>query len=254
MLAREPALRASLYFDAFLSSEYRPFPISLFSHFRFDLNRSTSFPKGTEIGYNPPFQLNVPASPLWVEKSLMNRSVALYFAFLFAALAFVLRFSPVPTNFACIGALSLFAGCYLRGWLAFAVPMGTMFLTEVIGHFGGVQDMGFYNFSAMLCVYGGFLGMSVIGMGMRRFKNPMLVLSGAVVGSLFFFAVSNFGSWLDPVSGYPASLAGLIECYTLGIPFHRNTLTSDLFFTALFFGSYEIYAQTRSASELSTNR
>lgn len=37
-------------------------------------------------------------------------------------------------------------------------------------------------------------------------------------------------------SFYPKTGAGLIECYVAAIPFFKNTLLSDLFYTALLFG------------------
>jgi hypothetical protein len=39
---------------------------------------------------------------------------------------------------------------------------------------------------------------------------------------------------------YPRSFSGLMECYLLAIPFFRNTILGDLFYTGVFFGSYEL--------------
>ena len=38
---------------------------------------------------------------------------------------------------------------------------------------------------------------------------------------------------------YPKTTAGLIECYTMGLPFFRNTLISNLFYATVLFGVYE---------------
>ena len=47
-------------------------------------------------------------------------------------------------------------------------------------------------------------------------------------GAFLFFFITNFGVWL---LGFPNTMAGLISCYTLAIPFFVNTILGDLFFT-----------------------
>ena len=47
------------------------------------------------------------------------------------------------------------------------------------------------------------------------------------------YAVWQFSPW------YEKSLAGLLESYTLALPFFRNTLLGDLFYSAVLFGAYE---------------
>jgi hypothetical protein len=36
---------------------------------------------------------------------------------------------------------------------------------------------------------------------------------------------------------YPKTLQGLVECYSMALPFYRGTLVSDLIFTGVFFGA-----------------
>jgi hypothetical protein len=51
--------------------------------------------------------------------------------------------------------------------------------------------------------------------------------------------ITNFAVWA--FGGlYPHSLTGLTECYFLAIPFFRNTLLGDLFYSGAFFGGYEL--------------
>ena len=49
--------------------------------------------------------------------------------------------------------------------------------------------------------------------------------------SLIFFIISNFGVW---ILGYPRNIDGLIQCYTLAIPFFGYSIAGDLFFGYLF--------------------
>jgi hypothetical protein len=67
-------------------------------------------------------------------------------------------------------------------------------------------------------------------------------LPASIVGSTFFYAITNAFSWLsDP--GYAKNFGGLIQALTTGLSnysatpswmFFRNSLISDLLFTLLF--------------------
>jgi hypothetical protein len=39
---------------------------------------------------------------------------------------------------------------------------------------------------------------------------------------------------------YAKNLAGLAQCYVMAIPFFRNTVLGDLFYTVMMFGGYKI--------------
>jgi hypothetical protein len=72
-------------------------------------------------------------------------------------------------------------------------------------------------------------------------RRTFVRVSGAVLASsLVFFALSNFGMW---ASGYyPRTWAGLVACYTAALPFFRNTLASDVLYSAVLFGGYALLA------------
>ena len=57
--------------------------------------------------------------------------------------------------------------------------------------------------------------------------------------SFIFYILSNLGVWLQG-SMYPMNLAGLIQSYIMAIPFYRNPIIGDVFFTALLFGTYHL--------------
>ena len=53
--------------------------------------------------------------------------------------------------------------------------------------------------------------------------------------SLIFFVTTNFAVWAW--SGlYSADMAGLIQCYAMGLPFLKYTIAGDLFWAAVLFG------------------
>jgi hypothetical protein len=57
-----------------------------------------------------------------------------------------------------------------------------------------------------------------------------------------FFVVSNFSVWLV---SYPLTIAGLIECYTLALPFYGAALVGDSLYAAILFGGYEAFSRLR---------
>ena len=148
------------------------------------------------------------------------------------------RFLPHPPNVACVGALGLFAGCYLQGRRAYLVPLAVMLGSDMVGHMAGIPGLGFYSPITMVMVYLGMVLAVPVGRWIRTSKLKIACYPIAAVGaSTLFFLVSNLGHWL--AGFYPMTGAGLLACYVNAIPFYGLTLTGDLAFTALLFGSWE---------------
>jgi hypothetical protein len=155
------------------------------------------------------------------------RLLAILSAILVAA---VLRLVPHPPNFTPIGAMALFGGAYFgRRALAFAAPLGALLLSDAI--------IGFH--SGMAYVYASVAMIVLIGWAVRARMTPLGIGAAAVLSSVLFFLVTNFGVWLKGIY-YPQTLAGLADCYVAAIPFFQNTLAGDLVFTALLFGGFAL--------------
>ncbi len=160
----------------------------------------------------------------------------------------IARLMPHSPNFTPIAAIALFGGTYLNRREAIVIPVIAMFVSDYF--------IGFH--STMIYVYASFLIIVVMGFWVKKHYSFWSILGTSLIGSLLFFFITNFGVWLS--SGmYPHTLAGLSRCYLMGIPFYRgipdeqaflflkNTVFSDLFYTAIFFGAYEFirYYQKR---------
>jgi hypothetical protein len=104
--------------------------------------------------------------------------------------------------------------------------------------------LGFYN--GMLVVYGSFALIVVIGFGLRARRRPAAIAAASVAAAVGFFATTNFGVWAAGVL-YPRTLAGLGECYVAALLFFRNTLVSQLVFSAALFGAAAL-AESKFAS------
>ena len=161
------------------------------------------------------------------------------FPVLIVLMAAGLRFLPHPANVAPIAAMALFGGAYLNKKYAVMLPLAAMLISDCF--------LGFHK--VMPFVYGSFLISSFIGLKLKNKVGAKTVLGASLVSSLIFYIVTNFGVWL--VSGmYEMNVLGLIKCYVLAIPFFRNTLIGDLFYSVMMFGGYEVMVRVSKKAEI----
>lgn len=90
----------------------------------------------------------------------------------------------------------------------------------------------------MFSVYGSLAMMGVIGLWIRKNKKLSTVLGGTILGSVIFYLLTNGAVWAFG-SLYPPTAAGLLQSYYMAIPFFRNSLLGDLFYTGVLVGAYE---------------
>jgi hypothetical protein len=172
------------------------------------------------------------------------------FALVFVAIALKLsKAFPELANLSAFGALAIMCGGYHKGVWSWLVPMLALLISDVAGHLFQVQGIYLYDPLSMGLNYLGFAAMIGIGKLLIGRSSQLgsarigLGLASGVLGSIAFFMISNFGSWLDPQLNYPRTLAGLAECYTLAIPFARNSLISDCVLTTFAVAVLEVYAR-----------
>jgi hypothetical protein len=79
----------------------------------------------------------------------------------------------------------------------------------------------------------------LIGIGLRNYKTAGII-SAALIGPTVFFLLSNFFVWkLQGVEmGYSKDVSGLMQTYTFGLPFYRNSLISTFIFLPAFIVLY----------------
>jgi len=152
-------------------------------------------------------------------------------AYLFVVIGVLARLIPHPVNFAPILAIALFGGTYLNRKTALWVPLLALIISDLF--------LGTYSPLLMLFVYASTLASGLLGLWLRNHKNVANIVGASLLSGIVFYLLSNFGVWIMP-SGYPHNLAGLIECYVMALPFLKNTIASNLIYTAVFFGVYEM--------------
>tara|TARA_B100002051_G_C16259414_1_gene403526 strand:+ start:127 stop:498 length:372 start_codon:yes stop_codon:yes gene_type:complete len=87
--------------------------------------------------------------------------------------------------------------------------------------------LGFHPYQ--LVVYSSFILIIFFSNNIFSYKKVLLL---SILGSTFFFIVTNFAVWVV-WDFYEKSLSGLLNCYTLALPFYGNTLVSTILFASL---------------------
>lgn len=138
------------------------------------------------------------------------------------------RLLPHAWNFAPVAGIALFSGAYLGRRYGLINPVLTLFLGDLF--------IGFYELPVMLAVYGCLALVGLMGSYLKQNKNWEIIIAAAIASSIMFFVFTNLAVWQFSI-WYKKDLTGLINCFTLALPFYRNTLIGDLFYTGVFFGS-----------------
>lgn len=153
-----------------------------------------------------------------------------YYFFIIILLAAALRILPHPPNIIPITALALFAGAHLNRRIAFFLPLSAMIISDFF--------LGFH--STIPYVYGSFILITFLGFLLKKKITLPRILTTALGSSMLFFIITNFGVWASTTM-YVKNMGGLLNSYLMGLPFFKNSVFGDLFYTLAFFYGYELY-------------
>jgi len=168
-------------------------------------------------------------------------------AYLFVAIAVAahLRFLALPFSFTPVAAALLYFGARMprkQMWIPVVLLAASdVYLTRVTYAYPVTADhFVTWAWYAAMVLLGGVLikGFSAIRIG-----------AASLTASVSFFLISNFAVWMVWRDMYPKTFNGLIACYVAGLPFFRNSVVSDLLFTAAFFGIGYLASRERATSE-----
>ena len=144
---------------------------------------------------------------------------------IFLVLAFS-RLIPHPPNFTSLIALSFYVPVLLGLRFIPALLIAFVLTDFIIGYHSGTH----WTWGSVL----------VIGLISQYFsKNINLRLIGSLTGAFVFFLITNFGVWLSGM--YGLTVTGLIESYTLAIPFFTYSVISTILFSTIIEILYKIY-------------
>jgi hypothetical protein len=165
--------------------------------------------------------------------------------YLLIILGIITRFIPHPGNFTAIGAIGLFGGLYLSKKQSLIIPLAAMLISDIF--------IGFYNIYIMASVYTGFTLAVLIGQYLKNKIRPVNIILGATAGSVVFFLLTNTAVWAFGTM-YTHNLSGLLESYYLALPFWRNQIIGDLFYTGVLIGGYEMIKKLVPAISVQTTK
>ncbi len=153
-------------------------------------------------------------------KKNINSVILLVSAIL--ALSFT-RLIPHPWNFSPMIAAGIFAGFYFRHfYLGSFVIILSMFLGDLF--------LGFHN--TMFFTYLSLAIVVLVGLYLKSLKFTN-ILYGTLASSIVFFIITNLGAWLT-LDMYSQDISGLMQSYTMAIPFFHNTLISTFIYLYIF--------------------
>lgn len=185
----------------------------------------------------------------------LNRNFLLVFVLLIVVAALYRVIPNRPWGFAPHLAMALFGGAVIKDkkW-AFALPLFSLFLSDLLYqvlYINGLTDIkGFY--SGQWENYLWFAGITCLGFLMKNIRVGN-VISFSFLAPTLYFLVSNFSVWAGGGGlQRPKTFAGLMQCYTDGLPFYRGGLMATLVFSAILFGSYVLVKKKEGQMQLAT--
>src|SRR6185312_4750433 len=187
-------------------------------------------------------------------KMKINRQLIFSFILL-VVIASLYRIMPNrPYGFAPQIAMAIFGGAIIKDKkFAFLLPLLAMFVSDCLYqllYINGVGTMyGFYEGQALNYVL--FGGLTIFGFFIKNLNVKKIALASIAAPTAYFLA-SNFFVWASssPLAGLgrPKTFAGLMMCYSDGLPFYPWSVASTFVFSAILFGSY--YLMTKKSTSL----
>jgi hypothetical protein len=170
----------------------------------------------------------------------------------FLAFAIASRFlvviNPAWANFSPISSMALFAGAYITNryqaifwtvipiWISNLI-LNNFFYSEYFNGFSWGIDFIQVGLLALIPILG------------SRIKSFGGFIGGNVAAVLGFFILSNLAVWAGDAIGYgfkagntvvyTKDLNGLLNCYLNALPFLKNAILSQFFFSSVLFGGFE---------------
>ena len=159
---------------------------------------------------------------------------------------------PALSNFAPMMALTFCGAVYFRDKRMWILPFAALTLSDLyLDHYYATNFGEGWTWPSVALRVICFAVALPLGEFVTRHKNWLNLFSGVVAGAVFFYLATNTDAWIrDPY--YIKDAAGWWQAMTVGRPefpptlfFFRNSLVSDLLFTAMFAVAME-YAALRS--------
>jgi hypothetical protein len=154
-------------------------------------------------------------------------------------------------NFTPIGAMALFSGAYFTNkWKAFIFPLITLFLSDLIINIFVFDGKYGVVYSGWYIIYGIMVLVVFLGKWILQKVSVTNVLLASVAAAGIHWLIADFTVWLGggtdlrTMTPLTKDWPGLLQCYAQGFPFMKYFLVSNLVYSAVLFGGFEL-AQKR---------
>lgn len=174
---------------------------------------------------------------------LMNTRVKYIVALGLILAGSVIRLMIHGENVEVMTAVSLFAGMLLGGWLAVAVSLATIAITDMVI---GNSPILLFTWSAWAMI--AMAGVLLRGKAGKIGKFTLQTTGLGVLAVLGFYLWTNFGVWLlGQGEWYPYTVQGLLNSYYMGLPFLRNQLVANVVILPFIAFMYSVAVQAYHA-------
>ncbi len=177
----------------------------------------------------------------------MNKKELLVLVLMIVAIStrfiFIVDGQSIIPNFTAVAAIAILGASHLRGVKKWFIPLVILWASDLIlNNVVYPQYYDSFQVFGSTWVYSAFLCIGVMAYFLLRKASWGKLLLTSTLGAVLFFLITNFGSWINPTSPYVKDLSGLMASYTAGVPFFRNAILGDIFFSFVLFGAYEFFA------------
>ena len=145
-------------------------------------------------------------------------------------------------NFSPFAAIALCGAIYFPRRVAIFAPLAAFFVSDLVLNAWYLKTPHVDSLVSLRMIpeYLALGFSAALGWKLRANPKPVRILGASLLGSIAFYVITNTGDWVaDPL--YAKTAAGWVQALTTGIPgypptlsFFRNTVASDLLFTAIF--------------------
>jgi hypothetical protein len=180
-------------------------------------------------------------------KTINNQK--LFTAIILILIAGATRFISIPgigqfQNFTAIGGLAIFSSAYFKPYYkAVLITFLAYFLSDILLNLY-VYKMDTAVYGGSFIQYGAMALVAIIGYFANKKPTLLTIFSSSMLGSILFFVITNFGVWASGTM-YTKDFAGLLTCYTAGIPFFTNFSVSTVLSAGIMYYIYIAVAQRR---------
>ena len=149
----------------------------------------------------------------------------------------------IAYNLELVTTVSVIAAIVIGWKAAVIVPMSSMAISDI---FIGNSSIFVFTWSAFVII--GISALLLRKLNNRPKSQIIYSLGFALASSFFFFIITNFGVWSQ--GWYPATWTGLIECFTMAIPFYRTMLIGNIIMVPTAVSIYQFVKNRQTAKSL----